>query len=70
MATYIIKINERTQIGRAILQVMLSFPSIFTVRKINSRTINKEARAIAREVRGVKNGTIKTRPMSCLLEEL
>ncbi len=70
MATYTITINERTQIGRAILLVMLSLPSVFTVRKISSRTINKEAQAIAHEVRGVKNGTIKTRPISCLLEEL
>ncbi len=34
------------------------------------RTISKEARAIAREVRGVKNGTIATRPLSALLNEL
>ncbi len=36
MATYSITINERTQIGRGMLQTMQSLASIFTVRKIKT----------------------------------
>ncbi len=33
MATYTITINERTQVGRSILQVMQSLASVFTIQK-------------------------------------
>ncbi len=37
MATYTIKINEKTQIGRSILQLMQSLASVFTIKKVQTR---------------------------------
>ncbi len=42
MATYTITINERTQIGRGILQTMRSLASVFTVRKAKTPTETSE----------------------------
>ncbi len=33
MATYSVTINERTQVGRSILQLMQSLTSVFTIAK-------------------------------------
>ncbi len=38
MATYTITINERTQVGRSILQLMQELASVFTVKKVKEKT--------------------------------
>ncbi len=34
MATYTITINERTQVGRSVLQLMQGLASVFTIKKV------------------------------------
>ena len=50
---------------------VIAFLKALKIRcKVSENTLNDEAVDIARSVEGIKNGTIATRPLSALLQEL
>lgn len=50
---------------------VIAFLKALKIRcKVSDNLLNDEAVDIARSVEGVKNGTIGTRPLSALLQEL
>ncbi len=57
--------DENSKADMAIINLVKTYLKVGRTKKIS-----KEAQAIAQEVHGVKNGTIETRPLSDLLNEL
>ncbi len=55
MATYTITINERTQVGRSILQLMKGLASVFTVSKVAKA---KEKTAFERSQEDIAAGRV------------
>ncbi len=55
MATYTITINERTQLGRTILQLMKEMASVFTVNKVANA---KESTAFERSQEDIAAGRV------------
>ncbi|HPW67468.1 MAG TPA: hypothetical protein PLY32_06180 [Salinivirgaceae bacterium] len=69
MDIYIVTIKERKAIGRILLNIMRRLRTV-TVEKVDNKKFSSEVQQIAKDVNALREGTIDTRPLSELLNEI
>lgn len=70
MATYIVTIDEKKTVGRNFVEFMRSMTDLVVIKKTTPNALSKDAEFIASQVEGLKKNTVKTRPLSTLLDEI
>lgn len=70
MATYIVTIDEKKAVGRNFVEFMRSMTDLIVIKKTTPNALSKDAEFIASQVEGLKKNTVKTRPLSTLLDEI
>ncbi len=70
MATILLEYDGRNAVFKKMIEVLVSLGAKATPVKNSAHAYSPQAREIAEQVNGILKGTIKTRPASCLLNEL